>query len=99
VPISPEAPSQAAQQAQAVADVRADLIREQTIARRMKNAQEAGALVPFEEFAARLAKFAPCTRSSGPMPNAWQRSAIRASSWLCSKLKLTPPIPSSPPTR
>ena len=44
-------------QFQQVADVRVDLIKEQTIARRMKNAADAGALVPFEEFAARLGKF------------------------------------------
>jgi hypothetical protein len=52
-----EAPVEAPSQTQQVADVRVDLIREQTIGRRMTNARDAGALVPFEEFAARLGKF------------------------------------------
>lgn len=49
-------------QVQMVADVRVDLIREQTIARRIKNTADAGALVPYEEFAARLTKFARLSR-------------------------------------
>lgn len=59
---APPATGEAPNQVQQVADVRVDLIREQTIARRMKNALDAGALVPFEDAAAKLSKFARLSR-------------------------------------
>jgi hypothetical protein len=55
-PMTPPAPPQS-DAAQQVADVRVDFIREQTIGKRMKNAADAGALVPLEEYAGRIEKF------------------------------------------